>query len=149
MPASNESSQVQMLDQYAGPKRLVGKNAVVVHVGSGLGEATAIRFADEGAHVVVVDPLEYVAQGVKSRVESRGGKCTAICAPFGDEDAIRAVVQQCGRLFDSMDVLMVAAGAIDDWPADEASMAHWESIFRVDLLTPVFYTLMFRPLLAL
>src|SRR5437879_1215401 len=92
------------------PNRLVGKNAVVVHVGSGLGEATAIRFAEEGAHVVVVDPLDYVADAVKNEIESRGGTSTAVCAPFGDEKAIRAVVERCGQLFDSLDVLMVAAG---------------------------------------
>lgn len=128
--------------------RLAGSRAVVVHVGSELGRACALRFADEGAEVLVADPLADVADAVKAEIVERGRVGHAVEAAFGDESAIARVAERCSELWDRLDTLMVCAGAIDWWPDEEDTMENWEGVLRVNLLTPVFYTKALRGLLA-
>lgn len=129
-------------------RRFEGRVAVVVHVGSTLGRACAVRLAEEGATVVAVDPLEESAAAAVEAVGAAGGVATSVVAPFGDESAIHAVVKQVGERHERVDVLVVAAGALDWWEPESEDMACWEESLRVNLLTPVFYTRAFRPLLA-
>jgi NAD(P)-dependent dehydrogenase (short-subunit alcohol dehydrogenase family) len=128
--------------------RLQGRSAVVIHVGSELGRACALRFADEGARVLVSDPLDDVAQQVAEDIREAGGRAAAVQAPFGNEEAIDSVVRGYAESADQLDVLMVAGGAFDWWSEAEDTMENWEELFRVNLLTPIFYAKAFRPLLA-
>jgi NAD(P)-dependent dehydrogenase (short-subunit alcohol dehydrogenase family) len=129
-------------------RRFEDRVAVVVQVGSELGRACAVRLAREGARVVVVDPLAESAERAVQAVEAVGGGATGLVAPFGDEAAIREVVRAVEEQHARVDVLVVAAGQVDWWDPVEEDMALWEESLRVNLLTPVFYTRAFRPLLA-
>lgn len=78
------------------------KNAVVMGGGSGVGAATALRFAEEGASVVVADIRLDAAKETASRIEAAGGTAFAIGCDVSREDeveaAIAAAVEQLGRL---------------------------------------------------
>src|SRR3546814_5435522 len=63
--------------------RLKGKVAVVTGAGSGIGLATAKRFAAEGAKVVVADLNGETARGVVAEIESAGGEALALAIDVG------------------------------------------------------------------
>ena len=84
--------------------------ALITGGGSGIGRATALRFAAEGATVCCADiNLENAAQ-VVHEVESGGGKALAIEVDTSDEAACEAMVARCVEAFGDVDVLLAAAG---------------------------------------
>src|SRR3546814_11889873 len=69
--------------------RLKGKVAVVTGAGSGIGLATAKRFAAEGATVVVADLNGETARGVVAEIESAGGEALALAIDVGRSEERR------------------------------------------------------------
>jgi NAD(P)-dependent dehydrogenase (short-subunit alcohol dehydrogenase family) len=81
---------------------LDGKSAIVTGAGSGVGRASALRFAEEGARVVVADIDADHAKETVRQIEGSGGTAVAVSADVSDEDQVRgmiaAAVDQNGRL---------------------------------------------------
>jgi NAD(P)-dependent dehydrogenase (short-subunit alcohol dehydrogenase family) len=110
-------------------KRLQGKIAFVTGAGSGIGEATALRFAEEGATVVLcgrrIEPL----QGVQEKISAKGGQAEIAVADVSDEqayvDALRATAQRHGRL----DILVNNAMAYTWGGIDTMSTTDWHANF--------------------
>ena len=90
--------------------RLDGKVALVTAAGSGMGRASAVRFAVEGAHVVVSDLDIEAAAGTVTRIESAGGKAEAVAFDVRDRDAMAAAVEAVGARHGRIDVLFNHAG---------------------------------------
>jgi len=90
--------------------RLAGKVALVTGGGSGIGRATALRFAAEGAAVCCVDLNLENAARVVHELESDGARALAVQADTSDEVACDAMVARCVEAFGAVDVLMAAAG---------------------------------------
>jgi NAD(P)-dependent dehydrogenase (short-subunit alcohol dehydrogenase family) len=90
--------------------RLAGKVAVVTGGGNGLGRATAVRFAEEGAAVVVADLLDGPGHETVAQIESAGGRASFVSVDVtsrADNDAMaHAAIEQ----FDGMHVVVTAAG---------------------------------------
>ena len=90
--------------------RLAGKVAAVTGGGNGLGRATAIRFAEEGAAVVVADLLDGPGHETVRMIEERGGRATFVSVDVTsrvDNDAMaRTAIEQ----YDGLDVVVTAAG---------------------------------------
>lgn len=100
--------------------RLEGKTALITGGGSGIGAATARRFAEEGAQVVVMgrrkEPLEQVAAGT-------GG--LAVVGDATKTDDVRAAVRTAVDRFGKLDVLVAAAGVLVLGPAGELDDQAW------------------------
>jgi NAD(P)-dependent dehydrogenase (short-subunit alcohol dehydrogenase family) len=90
--------------------RLEGKVALITGGGSGIGRATAIRFAQEGAAVCCADLNLENAAGVVHEVESAGGKAAALDVDTSDAEACEAMVARCVDSLGGVDVLVAAAG---------------------------------------
>jgi NAD(P)-dependent dehydrogenase (short-subunit alcohol dehydrogenase family) len=90
--------------------RLENKVAIVTGGGSGIGRATALRFASEGAAVCCADLNLENAARVVNEIESAGGRALAVQVDTADEAACEAMVQQCVAAYGAVDVLMAAAG---------------------------------------
>ncbi len=90
--------------------RLQGRVAVVTAAGSGMGRASSIRFAEEGAHVVVTDKDEAAAKQVAGEISAAGGAASAMVCDVGDLDQIRAVVDAVERDHGVLHVLFNHAG---------------------------------------
>ncbi len=90
--------------------RLAGKVAVVTGGGNGLGRATAVRFAEEGAAVVVADLLDGPGHETVAEIESLGGRAVFASVDVtsrADNDAMaRTAIEQ----FDGLHVVVTAAG---------------------------------------
>lgn len=119
-----------------------------MQVGSELGTACAVRLAQEGARLVVADALEASVDRAVAAVEAAGGTASGLLVALGDEEAIRDAARTVGEEHGRLDVLVVTAGRIDWWDPAQETMADWEESLRINLLTPVFHTRAFRPLLA-
>jgi glucose 1-dehydrogenase len=114
--------------------RLQGKTAVVTGAGTGIGQAIAIAFAQEGANVVVDYVGETsVAEETLGKISAIGGKAIAVAADVSNPDQVSGLVQQTLAAFGKLDIFVNNAGiekkfAFVDYPFEE-----WQRIIAVNL----------------
>jgi NAD(P)-dependent dehydrogenase (short-subunit alcohol dehydrogenase family) len=128
--------------------RLEGYVSVVAHVGSQLGTGCALRLASEGSDVVAVDHSLEVAERVSATIVERGGTSTPLQADLSSDEGISRFVGQCEDRWGRIDVLLIVISELDWWAGSEVTMELWQDNLRVNLLTPIFLSTRFRPLLA-
>ena len=90
--------------------RLTGKVTLVTGGGNGIGRACAVRFAAEGAKVVVADLLEGPAAETVSLVADAGGEAVATHLDAADRESNEAAAQLAVNRFGAIDVVVTAAG---------------------------------------
>ncbi|MGH9128657.1 MAG: glucose 1-dehydrogenase [Acidimicrobiales bacterium] len=115
---------------------LEGRRALVTGASSGIGKATAIRLAQEGASVCVnyYSPSESDdAKAVVAAIEGAGAKGLALQADVGSEDAVVAMVAQVAGTFGGLDLLVNNAGIEKQIPLLEMSEADWSRILQTNL----------------
>jgi len=110
-------------------KRLQGKIAFVTGAGSGIGEATALRFAEEGATVVLcgrrIEPL----QGVQEKIQAQGGQAEIAVADVSDEQAYVGALQATAQRHGRLDILVNNAMAYTWGGIDAMTTADWHANF--------------------
>jgi NAD(P)-dependent dehydrogenase (short-subunit alcohol dehydrogenase family) len=89
---------------------LEGKSAIVTGAGSGVGRATSLRFAEEGAKVVCADISEERAKETVRLIEAAGGSACAIASDVSREPDVIAMVQAAVDQFGRLDVVVNNAG---------------------------------------
>ena len=91
-------------------RNLEGKSALVTGGASGIGRATALAFAREGARVAVADMLEEAAQGTVTEIEAMGGQAMAIACDVTDDDTVKAMIAAAVDAFGGLDCAFNNAG---------------------------------------
>ena len=89
---------------------LEGKSALVTGGASGIGRATALAFAREGARVAVADIVQDAAQRTVTEIEAMGGQAMAIACDVTDDDAVKAMIAATVDAFGSLDCAFNNAG---------------------------------------
>jgi 3-oxoacyl-[acyl-carrier protein] reductase len=97
--------------------RLTSKVAVITGAGSGIGAASAVLMASEGARVVVVDVNEAGAKSVAERITKHGGQAVAVAADVTRADDNRAAVERALAEWGRLDVFYANAG-VPQWKTD-------------------------------
>jgi NAD(P)-dependent dehydrogenase (short-subunit alcohol dehydrogenase family) len=92
------------------PGLLEGKSALVTGAGSGIGRATALAFAREGAWVAAADQTLEAAQHTVSAIEAVGGQAVAIACDVTEEAQVAAMVAAAVDAFGSLDCAFNNAG---------------------------------------
>lgn len=119
--------------------RLNHKVALITGAGSGIGEATAKLFAQEGAKVVLVARRESTLQRVKEEIEQKGGTAAYYAASVDDPESGDAVCAFAVRTFGQLDILVNNAG-ITDQNRSTLHTSHelWDQVVSVNQ-SGVFY----------
>jgi glucose 1-dehydrogenase len=118
-----------------GTGRLAGKVALITGSDSGIGQATAIEFAKEGADVVVTYLHDREgAERTRQEAERHGARAVVLQVDVGDEGQVERMFDEALQTFGRVDVLMNNAG-IDSAgiPVAEMSSERWDSAIRANL----------------
>ncbi len=118
--------------------RLRAKVAIVTGAGSGIGRAIALRFAAEGAKVVVNDLNPEAAARVAKEIEAAGGIAAPFPADVADPRQVEALVREATSRFGRLDVLVTNAAAVIAGPLESIADADWRRTQAVTL-DGVFY----------
>lgn len=114
-------------------QKLDGTVALVTGASSGIGEATAVALAAEGATVALLARRRDRLDDLTSRIESAGGTAIAVEADVSDQSqataAVERVISQLGRL----DTVVNNAGLMLIGPAAEADPADWDKMLSVNV----------------
>jgi 3-oxoacyl-[acyl-carrier protein] reductase len=109
--------------------------ALVTGAAGGLGRATALRFASEGARLCLLDRVAVSA--VKSELEALGATAIELTADVTDSSAIHAAVEQAVARFGRIDVLVNIAGVSSHGSSDDVTEQEWNRVLACNL-TSVF-----------
>jgi len=113
--------------------RLKDKIAIVTGAGAGIGKATSLLFAGEGAAVVVVDIDEKAASETAEEAKALGRQALAIHTDVSDYAATKAMADQVLAHFGRVDILVNNAGIGDVKKFTEITEADWDRILSVNL----------------
>jgi len=113
--------------------RLQNKNAIVTGGAGGIGRATSLAFASEGANVAVVDLNVDAAEAVAEEIRAAGGTAIAIGADVSSEADIERVVASVVEGFGGVDVVFNNAGIIRRTTAVETTVEEWDRVFGVNV----------------
>ncbi len=121
--------------------RLQDRVAVITGGASGIGQATATRFAEEGAHVVIADlPAQSAgAEETMARVRSLGQRAQIVAIDVTEEAQVEEMADAAVAEFGRIDVLVAAAGLSHDPRGDlrppllELPTAAWQRLLDVNL----------------
>jgi NADP-dependent 3-hydroxy acid dehydrogenase YdfG len=115
-------------------QRLDGTVALVTGASSGIGEATALELAAQGAQVALVARRRDRLDDVASRIAAAGGAAVVVAADITDEaaarDAVEQTVQQLGRL----DTVVANAGMMLLGPVENAPVEEWQRMIDVNVV---------------
>lgn len=113
---------------------LNGKVALVTGAGSGIGKATALKLAREGAAVVVMSRTREEVDATAAEIEKAGGKAKAAVADVTDDGAMRSLVAETLGHFGRLDIVVANAGINGVWaPIEELTPAEWDKTIAVNL----------------
>jgi NAD(P)-dependent dehydrogenase (short-subunit alcohol dehydrogenase family) len=113
--------------------RLEGKKAIVTGGAGGIGRATSLAMAAEGAAVAVVDLNGEAAEAVAAEIREAGGTAIALAADVSSEPDIERVVAAAASEFGGIDVVFNNAGIIRRTTAVETSVEEWDLVFGVNV----------------
>jgi NAD(P)-dependent dehydrogenase (short-subunit alcohol dehydrogenase family) len=94
------------------PGRLEGTVAVITGGARGIGGATALRFAAEGAKVIVADLLDVEAHETVAAIHAAGGEAHFVKTDVTDEEQCRALCQAAVDQYGQLDVMVTCAGVL-------------------------------------
>jgi NAD(P)-dependent dehydrogenase (short-subunit alcohol dehydrogenase family) len=115
--------------------RLKGKRAFISGAGSGIGEATALKFAGEGARVIAGDIRRDAAEAVARKISQAGGEAVAVTGDIADPSSCQAMIDKGVAALGGLDIMFNNAGIVlaeDKGPVD-TPMAVWDKTIAVNL----------------
>lgn len=111
--------------------RLHDKVALITGAGSGIGKASALLFAQEGAAVVVADINESAAKQSVAEIEAKGGRAVAVQGDVSDPGDARRMVERAIDAFGRIDILFNNAGIGHVGTLHETEVEDWDRVIRI------------------
>jgi NAD(P)-dependent dehydrogenase (short-subunit alcohol dehydrogenase family) len=113
--------------------RLTGQVAWISGATSGIGEATARLFAQEGARVALVGRRTDVSRAIAEQINASGGHALAIACDVGREDQVRASIEQTAAALGGLHILVNNAGMVQVRLLHECSAEDWDVVMGVNV----------------
>jgi NAD(P)-dependent dehydrogenase (short-subunit alcohol dehydrogenase family) len=117
-------------------KELTNKTVLVTGATSGIGKATAVRFAQAGASVAAVGRDEQALLALQNQINIEGTQMLAIRADLSLEEETDTVVAKTAERFGGIDVLVNAAGHISTGTIENTSLPAWDAMLEINLRAP-------------
>jgi NAD(P)-dependent dehydrogenase (short-subunit alcohol dehydrogenase family) len=115
-------------------RELTGRVALVTGAGSGIGRATALLFAQQGAQVGLLGRTESELRAVAEEIEQQQGRAHVLLADVADAAAVERAIQQLVREAQRLDIVFANAGVNGVWaPIEELSPDDWQQTLAINL----------------
>jgi NAD(P)-dependent dehydrogenase (short-subunit alcohol dehydrogenase family) len=118
--------------------KMKNKVAIVTGASKGIGKGIAIRFAKEGAAVVLASRTMNLLQKAASEINEAGGRALALEVNVMDAFSVENMVRQTVEEFGQIDILVNNAGIAMAFPSEKLDPAEWDKALKTDLYG-VFY----------
>ena len=118
--------------------RLKDKVAIVTGSGRGIGEGIVMRFAEEGAKIIVNDVNEVDAKAVVEKIRAKGGQAIAVLGSVSDRAVVQKMVDTAVAEFGTLDIIVNNAGITRDVMLHKMTDDQWKAVIDVNL-TGVYY----------
>ena len=116
--------------------RFAGRRAVVTGAGSGIGRATALRLAAEGARVALIGLDREALQATAAEIAAGGGEALVLAADVTVEAEIQAAMDKAAAVWDGLDIVISNAGIEllgQDDRVDRLDQAVWDKLIATNL----------------
>jgi 3-oxoacyl-[acyl-carrier protein] reductase len=113
--------------------RLKDKVAIVTGSGRGIGEAIVLRFAGEGAKIIVNDVNEKDATAVVEKIKAKGGQALAVTGSVAVREVVQSLVDTAVKEFGTLDIMVNNAGITRDTILHKMTDDQWNSVIDVNL----------------
>jgi len=117
-------------------KELANKVLLVTGATSGIGKATALRFAQAGASIAAVGRDQRALLELQNQVERAGTQLLSVPADLSHEGETESVVAKTVERFGGIDVLVNSAGHISSGTIENTSLSAWDSMLEINLRAP-------------
>ena len=118
--------------------RLKDKVAIVTGSGRGIGEGIVLRFAEEGAKIVINDVNEADANAAVEKVKAAGGQAVAVIGSVASREVVQNMVDTAIKEFGTLDIMVNNAGITRDVMLHKMTNEQWDQVIAVNQ-TGVFY----------
>ena len=112
--------------------RLKGKVCVITGAAFGIGRATAVRFAQEGARLVLTDIQGEPLAALAKQLLDKGSDVATVVGDVSVEADARRMIQEAVDTYGTLDVLVANAGVIPLGDVLESTVEDWDSVMAVD-----------------
>jgi 3-oxoacyl-[acyl-carrier protein] reductase len=114
-------------------ERFEGRTALVTGGGRGIGAATALRFAAEGAAVVISDLDLEPAESVAAQIRSQGRPALAVACDVTERLAVEALVNRAVKEYGGLEILVTCAGVLRDNLVHKMTDTDWDLVIDTHL----------------
>lgn len=118
--------------------RLQGQVAWISGATSGIGEATARLFAEEGAAVALIGRRFEKSQSIAREIKAGGGRAIAIACDVSREDDVRQSIEQTVSEFGGLQIVINNAGMVEVRPLHEYTAEAWDHLMAVNVKSMFF-----------
>jgi len=114
-------------------ENLAGRTAVVTGAASGIGEATAVTLAAQGARVVLLARRGERLEAIAGKIRADGGQALAVVADVTDDASVAAAVESVHAAYGTVDLVVNNAGVMLPNPIADARVDEWQRMIDTNV----------------